>query len=140
MLLQQVYAGVLSWVFRWCDMPQRGPRLRHCVGNSGLSLWRREAMLALTAHLNRNETGEDEFLVDFYISRNEAKVGSKDSQWALVAVTKDVITGAIDIVGWCRAADFADALPIDPTTWGHWSSALISMDETTLIEGLPLDR
>lgn len=78
--------------------------------------------------------------VHFYISRNEAKVGSADPQWALVAAIKDVVSGDVRILGWCRAADFAGALPEDPTDWGRWSSARISIPTTAFTEGLPLDR
>ena len=83
--------------------------------------------------------GDSERTLNFYVSRNEAKVGQGDPTWALVAVRKDSVTGVISIVGWCRADTFADALPNDPESWGRWASARIYLDEEKLKPGLPLD-
>ena len=78
-------------------------------------------------------------VVGVYISRNEAMVGQSDSDWALVAVRKDLMTGDYEIVGWCHADAFAPALPRDPSRRGHWTSARIFLEERFLCSGLPLD-
>ena len=79
-------------------------------------------------------------VVNFYISRNEAKVGRGDQSWALVAVRKDIVTSEFSIVGWCRADALTPALPQDPTDWGRWASTRIFLEEALLEKGLPLDR
>lgn len=77
--------------------------------------------------------------INFYISRNEAHVGRDDSQWALVAVRKDVVTEVFNVVGWCRATAFASTLPEDKSAHGKWASARVYLDESRLEPGLPLD-
>ena len=93
--LSAFYAPLLSLRFlmvgapwEWsgkCTMPKHGPKMRDCVGNSGLSLWRRDAVLALTEHLNRSETAQDEFLLDFSLSRSLQWAGAATASAELAA-------------------------------------------------------
>jgi hypothetical protein len=76
--------------------------------------------------------------VQFFISRNEARVGVADPGWSLVAVRKDVLSGQMSLLGWCRVEQFANELPTDNVEWISWASAKVNLAEAALSSGLPL--
>jgi hypothetical protein len=76
--------------------------------------------------------------VEFYLSRNEANVGLRDSDWSLVAVRQSV-DGELEVVGWCSATALHPVLPKDGGTGGRWESVRISLEDQVFHAGLPLD-
>jgi Domain of unknown function (DUF3883) len=74
---------------------------------------------------------------EFFISRNEIKVGLATSDWALVAcAVLDEQAGTAEIIGWCPAAALRDLLPTDAEQ-GHWTQAQLSIPLERLHNGLP---
>jgi hypothetical protein len=76
--------------------------------------------------------------VEFFLSRNEATVGKRDSSWSLVAVRRER-DGSQHLVGWCRALALVPLLPNDVTADGRWTSVRLSLPAESLVPGLPLD-
>lgn len=74
---------------------------------------------------------------EFFISRNEIKVGLATSDWALVAcAVLDEQAGTAEIIGWCPAAALRDLLPTDAEQ-GRWTQAQLSIPLERLHAGLP---
>lgn len=76
-------------------------------------------------------------LLPITISRNEADVGLRDSDWALVVcrVTRDDVA---QTVGWLDGAALQPYLPSDPAYGGAWEAAVAFLDELAdLTPGLP---
>lgn len=77
----------------------------------------------------------------FYLSRNEARTGSRDSNWALVACRER--PDGIEIVGWTGYAAIADLLPDDRArddgARSRWASVQIHLPAGCLTPGLPLE-
>jgi len=74
-------------------------------------------------------------LARFFLSRNEAEVGLRDSGWALV-YCEQVGEGDVQIVGWCRGRTLEPYLPAD-AQGGRWRVAAITLPLTTLVVGIP---
>jgi hypothetical protein len=81
-----------------------------------------------------NVDGE-EFVV--YLSRNEAEMGARFDEWALVVCR---ITNVDDregeIVGWCTGRQVAKVLPADSPS-GRWQVAALTISKAELIPGIP---
>lgn len=81
--------------------------------------------------------------VEFFLSRNEVLVGSTDPGWSIV-VARQGIDEQCHIVGWTPYATIADLLPSDAEPdagrRGRWASVRITLDESLLTSGLPLDK
>lgn len=75
---------------------------------------------------------------EFFLSRNEARVGQNDPHWSLVVVRRDR-DGTLKLLGWCSGAAIIPALPYDPHPDGRWASVRISLPLEALTLGLPLD-
>ncbi|MGH3849062.1 MAG: protein NO VEIN domain-containing protein, partial [Pseudonocardiaceae bacterium] len=75
---------------------------------------------------------------EFFLSRNEATVGRRDTSWALVAVRKN-LAGDLEVLGWCRASSIEGSLPTDGSPAGRWASVRISLSDAAFTPGLPLD-
>jgi len=76
----------------------------------------------------------------FFISRNEAEVGSRDPSWRLVVCERGQ-DGKIGILGWCMIDAIERLLPTDPIGsirgTGRWSSVRIQVPRDLLSAGLP---
>lgn len=70
----------------------------------------------------------------FFISRNEATVGLRDANWALVVCR--VTEESVAIVGWCRGAALAPYLPID-SAGGRWREAEVTFPTYLLFPDIP---
>ena len=87
--------------------------------------------------------------VEFYISRNEATVGSSDPDWALVLAKREGGEAegerTMTVTGWLTYVQFAHLLPSDPPTAsgpgesGRWASCRIKLSDELLRPGLPLN-
>lgn len=75
--------------------------------------------------------------VTVHLSRNEAEVGLRYRDWALVlSHISDRELREGDVVGWLPASTLAPALPVD-SRGGRWETATIELDVDQLIPGLP---
>ena len=72
-----------------------------------------------------------------YLSRNEAEVARRDDGWYLVVCLIHEDERHDKVLGYCQHRDFADQLPTD-SPLGRWESCKISVDDLTLMAGLPL--
>jgi hypothetical protein len=73
-----------------------------------------------------------------YISRNEANIGAKFPDWAMVVCrVADLEARSGEICGWCPAHTFSGRLPADPAR-GRWEQASIELRAEELHPGLPL--
>jgi hypothetical protein len=99
-------------------------------------------------HLEVKATRSIGTRIEFYLSRNEAVTGANDTSWAVV-VARQEISGhdrplVMRIIGWLTYPDVAPALPHDSvpteTLHGRWANARISVPDSLLRPGLPLDR
>jgi hypothetical protein len=87
-------------------------------------------------------------LIEFYITRNEARIGETDPMWSIVIARQSIIGGdgspVLQVVGWLVFDDLADALPSDAPVQedlaGRWTVARISLPDGRLRPGLPLDQ
>jgi hypothetical protein len=73
-------------------------------------------------------------LAHFYLSRNEAEVGRRDPQWALVYCER--VSERTELVGWCGGPALEPYLPTD-AEGGRWRVAEMSLPLPTLSVGLP---
>jgi len=71
-----------------------------------------------------------------FLSRNEAEVGRRDSNWYLV-VCQLTFEGAIEVVGWSRGRELEEVLPSDTTPSARWESARLMISIDTLTPDLP---
>lgn len=72
-----------------------------------------------------------------HLSRNEASIGAKYSDWSLVICRiTHVDTRSGNIIAWCPAARLVDLLPSD-AAGGRWESAEVSIPAARLVPGLP---
>jgi hypothetical protein len=72
-----------------------------------------------------------------FISRHEADVGSRHTNWALVLCEVLDVEGSLaTTIGWLRYADIESALPADSDT-ARWESASIRLSINDLADGLP---
>ncbi|HEX7197788.1 MAG TPA: DUF3883 domain-containing protein, partial [Candidatus Limnocylindria bacterium] len=74
---------------------------------------------------------------EIFLSRNEATVGLRLKDWALVVCAVDDVdarTGSV--LGWCRGTDLRPLLPTD-APGGSWQSVAIELDRLPLQAGLP---
>ena len=76
--------------------------------------------------------------VEFFLSRNEAMVGERDTAWSLVAVRRNR-DESLDLIGWCSAVHLLPHLPRDLSAQGRWTSVRLSVATTDFTPGLPLD-
>jgi len=72
---------------------------------------------------------------NFYISKNEATVASRNEKWKLVAVLKN--NNNYNILGYISYNDFSDYLPKDISTNGKWQTAKIKIPKEAIRETLP---
>jgi len=72
---------------------------------------------------------------EFFISRNEARVASQNSNWRLVAVLKQAEN--FMILGHIRFKVFAEWLPQDANPLGRWQSAKIRVSMNQISGALP---
>ena len=76
-------------------------------------------------------------LVEIHLSRNEARTGLRDRNWALVVCRADHDDN-VSVVGWCRAHKLEMALPRDAEDGGRWENAVLRLNvDETLTAGLP---
>ncbi|WP_020498968.1 protein NO VEIN domain-containing protein [Sciscionella marina] len=86
--------------------------------------------------------------VEFYITRNEAQTGATDPMWALVVARQEITSThgplPMHVIGWLTYRDVAAALPSDAPAdkylRGRWASARLTVPDTKIRPGLPLDR
>jgi hypothetical protein len=79
---------------------------------------------------------DDTFRV--FISRNEANIGAKFPDWAMVVCrVTDLEMRSAEICGWCPAHTFSARLPTDSAR-GRWEQASIGLRAEELHPGLPL--
>jgi len=85
--------------------------------------------------------------IDFFLSRNEARVGNAEPMWSIVvAQDQPCDTGSVMVTaGWLAYEDIASLLPQDAATQdgglrGRWQSVKITVETSRLRPGLPLDR
>jgi hypothetical protein len=75
--------------------------------------------------------------ISIHLSRNEFKTGLRYSDWSLVICrVTDVPTRAGEIIGWSTAAALGGLTPTD-SEHGQWESALLTLDISSLLPGLP---
>lgn len=87
-------------------------------------------------------------LVEFYVTRNEVKIGEADPMWSVVIAQQQIVGGdgslALQLVGWLVFEDIVDVLPSDAPLRGdlagRWTVARISLPDDRLRPGLPLDQ
>ncbi len=73
-------------------------------------------------------------IFEFYLSRNEFQVGTRNpGQWWLVACCVDATEATV--IGHCSAAAMSPFLPRDER--GRWTEALVRMPSHLLAKGLP---
>lgn len=74
--------------------------------------------------------------VTIYLTRNEAAVGMADANWSVVicALQSD---DTAEIIGWLRAAELTELLPVNSHQDGTWETARIRVATSDLIAGLP---
>jgi hypothetical protein len=75
-------------------------------------------------------------VVRIVISRNEANVGLRDPDWALV-VCRVGRNQIVSTLGWTTGPAIASQLPSDPETGGKWDSATLYLDVQELQPTLP---
>jgi hypothetical protein len=79
---------------------------------------------------------EDTFMI--HISRNEASVGAKFTDWAMVICRiVDIEARSGEVCGWCPASTFSARLPTD-SAGGRWEQAAIELLVEDLHPGFPL--
>lgn len=71
----------------------------------------------------------------FYISKNEARVGSQNSNWSLVGVESTV--NGLRVLGNISFNSFSDFLPVNQSKFGDWETAKIVISKKMFISGLP---
>lgn len=72
-----------------------------------------------------------------HLSRNEAAIGHRFSNWSLVICRITAVSSRSgDIVGWCPASRLQDLLPTD-VPGGRWESAELSIPTARLLAGFP---
>lgn len=83
--------------------------------------------------------------IDFYLSRNEARVGAASPDWSVVVARQDPGPGGearTYVIGWLTYGELGDVLPADPPVMsdlrGQWHTARVSVPTTRLRPGLPL--
>ncbi len=76
--------------------------------------------------------------VEFFLSRNEVTVGTRDPGWSLVAVRRNR-DRSLEAIGWCSAASLVPHLPRDVSRQGRWANVRLSVALTDFYRGLPLD-
>lgn len=74
-------------------------------------------------------------LASFFLSRNEAEVGRRDSGWALALVHEDE-AGELQTVGWCRGKALLRFFPSDEPG-GSWRSVELQVPTSIFAPGLP---
>ena len=75
--------------------------------------------------------------VTVHLSRNEAEVGLRYRDWALVLChVSDRELREGEVVGWLPASTLAPVLPVD-SPGGRWETATVELDVDQLIPGLP---
>jgi hypothetical protein len=89
-------------------------------------------VLRLEVKTTRRASAHD---VSFFLSRNEARFGGRDSHWRLVVcrVRQD---GATEVVGSCGGETLEPFLPTD-TRQGKWTAAALVVPIADLHPGLP---
>ena len=76
-------------------------------------------------------------MVSVHLSRNEAEIGLRYREWALVVcLVTDLVGREGEIIGWQPASKLASAFPID-SQGGRWESAVIKISVVDLLPGLP---
>jgi hypothetical protein len=75
-------------------------------------------------------------LINFHLSRNEARVGINDPDWALVFCRVDR-DDQVRIVGWCQLGLVQSLLPTDQDRRGRWESVVLTINQAQLEAGLP---
>lgn len=70
----------------------------------------------------------------FFLSRNEARVGTLDDAWRLVVCR--VVEGQGSVVGWCRYSAIRAQLPVDCHP-GRWATTEVTLCLDDLTPGLP---
>ena len=73
--------------------------------------------------------------VECYLSRNEADVGLRFSDWSLVICNRET-NGVVEITGWCVGRSLQPYLPSDGAR-SEWIRAYLSIPMSLLIKGLP---
>ena len=76
--------------------------------------------------------------IKFHLSRNEARIGLQDPEWALVFCRVDR-SQIVHVVGWCRMDTVVPLLPSDQHQWGRWEQAVLLIEEADLDPGLPVE-
>lgn len=89
-----------------------------------------------TRHLEIKTTRRQGSKYSIYLSRNEARVGLQDPDWALVICCADV-DDQVTVIGWCDAETLEALLPADQDERGRWESVCLSIDQDALTLGLP---
>lgn len=75
--------------------------------------------------------------ISIHLSRNEFKTGIRYRDWSLVICrVTDVPASTGEIIGWSTAAALGSLTPTD-TEHGQWESALLTLDISSLLSGLP---
>jgi hypothetical protein len=75
-------------------------------------------------------------MASFFVTRNEARVGISDGDWALVVVR--VRTPDQDgVVGWLTGVALRPLLPSDQHAQGHWETARVRLPIDQLTPGIP---
>lgn len=73
-------------------------------------------------------------LAHFFLSRNEADVGRRDRDWALVYC--EAHDDQAEVIGWCRGPNLEPYLPVD-APGGRWRTVEITMPLAALFDGIP---
>lgn len=105
-----------------------------------------------TGHRHRIEVKATSALpgwAEFFLSRNEADVGRRDTQWSLVVTRREVDADSgmlvMRVAGWLRFADLEDLLPKDTaaapgdSARSTWASCRVTLPDDRLRPMLPLD-
>jgi hypothetical protein len=88
-----------------------------------------------TVYLEVKTTSRPGQHFDFYISRNEASVGSRLRQWHLVFVKVD--NQIPQLLGHCPYSEISQQLPIDRSPGFEWQSTSCRINPRDLFLGLP---
>lgn len=72
---------------------------------------------------------------NFFISRNEARVGSLNENWLLIGVIKSPI--GFEILGSLSFNQFLDYLPVNNNSNGRWETARITIPRSSFSPNLP---
>lgn len=94
-------------------------------------------------NLEVKSTGSPTGPVEFYLSRNEFDVGAADPAWAIV-VARRGLDNVVHVAGWLQYEVVAPLVPLDQPPQGNargrWASMRVTVDESALTPGLPLDN